>query len=54
MRVDLYDGDWLVEIDGMEYIIKGDVDDGYDIIYDDEVIRHYNDLESCFVWCYRS
>ncbi|MBO7712921.1 MAG: hypothetical protein J6S85_05090 [Methanobrevibacter sp.] len=57
MRVDLYDGNWLVEIDGYEYMIIGNKDDGYEVIKsDNDNILYYssNDFEECLVWCYNS
>lgn len=61
MRIDLYDGDWLVEVDGTEYVIIGNKDDGYDIGYnntlynsEDDILFSSNDFEECLVWLYNS
>ena len=57
MRIDLYDGGWLVEVDGYEYMIIGDKDDGYEVIKaNDDNILYYSskDFEACLTWCYNS
>lgn len=57
MEINLYDNDWLIEIDGYEYKIIGNKEDGYEIIKaDDDNILYFssNDFEECLVWLYRS
>lgn len=59
MRVDLYGNDWLIEIDGYEYKIIGNKEDGYEIIFEDAegCLTSYfssNDFEECLVWVYNS
>lgn len=59
MRVDLYDGYWIVEIGGIDYNIIGNKEDGYEVIFineEAEQISYYSnkDFEACLVWCYNS
>ena len=59
MRVDLYDGYWIVEVDSIEYNIIGNKEDGYEVIFinkEGEQILYYSnkDFEKCLIWCYRS
>lgn len=57
MRVDMYDDYWIIEVDGYEYNIIGDSDNGYEVIAngDDSVLYYSNkDFEACLIWCYRS
>lgn len=59
MIINLHDGDWVVNIDGIEYLIVGNKEDGYEIIFEDAegCLTSYfssNDFEECLVWCYNS
>lgn len=59
MRVDLYDGYWIVDVDGIDYNIIGNEEDGYEVIFineEGEQISYYssNNFEKCLIWCYRS
>lgn len=61
MIINLYDGNWVVNIDDIEYLIVGNKEVGYDIYYNlmivastDNVLFSSNDFEECLVWCYNS
>ena len=59
MSVNLYNSDWLVEVNGDEYKIIGNKEDGYEIIFEDTegCLTSYfssNDFEECLVWCFNS
>ena len=57
MRVDLYDGNWTVEVDGYEYMIIGNKEVGYEVVkpFDDDILYFSsNDFEECLVWCFNS
>lgn len=56
MKVDLYDGMWIVEVYETEYLIIGNKDDGYDVCFSsaEDVLFSSHDFEECLVWVYNS
>ena len=61
MKVDLYDGMWVVEVYETEYLIIGNKDDGYDVCFNntscssvEDVLFSSYDFEECLVSVYNS
>ncbi len=63
MNINLYDNEWIID-NGDEYIIRGDKEEGYQVLsrkYDDEededieeILYQSKDFEECLVWVYNS
>ncbi len=63
MNINLYDNEWIID-NGDEYIIRGDKEEGYQVLsrkYDDEededieeILYESKDFEECLVWVYNS